>query len=160
MFFRFVNYDIEFSENHKTGELLSRIDSDIATLRWAVGPSFSLILNSTFHLFGSFGFMFFLDFKLTMVILVIFPLIMGLSSVFSYFVKEYSRKYQERIAESTIIAGESFQNIKIVKSFGQEDDEICHFEDILKKAYSIAIKRALAMGIYKCSVEIITYVGK
>jgi ABC-type multidrug transport system fused ATPase/permease subunit len=103
--------------------------------------------------------MFYLDWELSLIVMVIFPAIMGLSSIFSRYVKEYSKKYQEMIADSTIIAEECFLNIKTVKSFAQEESEILHFKDTLSSAYSTAVKKAVASGIYKCSIGIITYIS-
>ena len=150
---------MEFYENHKTGELLSRITSDIATLRWAIGANLSKIIKGFFLLFGSIGFMLYLDWKLTIIVLVILPVLMGSSSIFSKYVKEYSKMYQEKIADSTIIAEECFMNIKTVKSFAQEENELRHFKNILKDAYKIAIKKALASAIYGSSTGAITFIS-
>lgn len=150
---------MEFYEDHKTGELLSRIDSDIATLRWAIGANLSKVIKGCFLLFGSIGFMFFLDWKLTIIILVIIPLLIGISSIFSKYVKEYSKMYQEMVADSTIIAEECFMNIKTIKSSVQEENEFRHFTKILRDAYSIAIKKALASAIYESSTGAITFIS-
>lgn len=156
---RFIQNDLEFYELHKTGELLSRIDSDIATLRWTIGVNLSKILRAFCLLLGSFAFMFYLDWEIALMVMAIFPVIMSLSSIFSRFVREYSKKYQEMIADSTIIAEECFTNIKTVKSFVQEENEILQFNDILRSAYSTAVKKAGVSGIYKCLIGVITYLS-
>ncbi len=103
--------------------------------------------------------MFFLNWELALIVLAISPTILIISSIFSKFVEEYSKKYQEMIADNTVIAEECFLNIKTLKSFAQEENETTHFKHILDKAYSVAVKKGIASGTYKCSVVALKYLS-
>lgn len=59
-FARFISFDIEFFENKKTGELLSRLGSDIATIRSATSSDISVLLKSLVIALGKFYRYFFL----------------------------------------------------------------------------------------------------
>lgn len=157
---RFVSYDIEFFENHNSGELISRINTDIVALKNSVGDNLLSFLKSSIKLIGSFIIMFFIDWETTLIILIIFPLISLLSSGFSRLLKKYTKEYQNLIADSSVLAEECFSSIKTVKSFVQEDQEIEHFKYILNSAYMASIKKSLSNGFYKCLLELMNYIGK
>ena len=53
------------------------------------------------------------------------------------------------MSETSIIAEETFSNIRTVKAFSQEKNETGHFETILDGAYKTASKRAFAGGFYR-----------
>jgi len=155
-----MSYDLEFFEKHKTGELLSRLDSDIATLRWAIGANISNFLKSIFLIIGCFIIMFLMNWRISLIITTMFPLLIGVSSFFSHFVKKWTKDYQDMIADTSVIAEECISNIKTVKAFAQEENEAIHFGDVLAKAYKTAIKRALAGGVYRSTVDLISYISK
>ena len=46
IFEKFVNHDMEFFHKKKTGELLSRLDSDVATIRWSLAGNVSVMIRS------------------------------------------------------------------------------------------------------------------
>ena len=100
-----------------------------------------------------------MNWEITLIITIIFPLVLAISSLFSKFVKKWTKDYQDMIADTSVIAEECISNVKTVKAFVQEQNEAIHFKDILDKAYATAIKRALAGGVYRSTVDMITYLS-
>ena len=148
-FERFVSFEIEFFEKKETGELLSRIGSDIATLRWAIGANISAFLKSVVLGLGSFLMMFLMNWKLGLLVLLLMPFLVVISAIFAKFSREQTKKYQNMMSETSIIAEETFSNIRTVKAFSQEKNETGHFKSILEGAYKTASKRAFAGGVYR-----------
>jgi len=79
----------------------------------------------------------------------------------------YSKKVQDKIAILSVQAEESFVNIRTVKAFSNENDEIKRFFRVNDEAYSLAIKRsllftnfiAIAMLLLFCSMALIMLYG-
>ena len=100
-----------------------------------------------------------MNWKVSLIITIMFPLVIVVSSFFSRYVKKWTKNYQDMIADTSVIAEECISNVKTVKAFAQEQNEAHHFSDILDNAYKTAIKRALAGGVYRSIVDMITYLG-
>lgn len=87
------------------------------------------------------------------------PLFILITGIFSYFTKKYNRVYQDTMAEGSVIAEECFSNIRTVKAFSTEEEELHHFKSINKKAYSIGIRKALMGAAYRASTHFIINFG-
>ena len=109
--------------------------------------------------FGCFIIMFILSWKLALVILVLVPIFMFFTSVFSKYSKKLTMNFQDLTAEGSIIAEESFSNIRTVKSFSTEDQEANQYRSTSDEAYRVARKRAFAASIYRSLTDMVTNVG-
>jgi ATP-binding cassette, subfamily B (MDR/TAP), member 9 len=148
VFSKIVNNDIEFFDCKKTGELISRLDSDIATVKWSASGNFSELLRNLIACIGSFALLFSLSWKLTLITLGIVPVFAGAAVVYSRYSTKLKKIYQDIIADSSIIAEECFSNIRTVKSFSSEDVEEKHFQLKMNEAYKIGKRDSLLMGFF------------
>lgn len=148
LFRALLENDISFYDNKKTGELLSRLGSDIATIKWAASGNFSVFVRNIVVCIGSFVLLFTISWKLTLYVVLVIPLFAGFTIFYSFYAKRYSKLYQDIIADGSIIAEETFGNIRIVKSFSSEEKEIEHFESKMNSAYSIGFKKTLLESIF------------
>jgi len=158
-FSRFISFDIEFFENKKTGELLSRLGSDIATIKTATSSDISVLLKCLVVAIGSFVIMFMMNMYLSLIILAVVPFFVLTTTVFSNYTKKYNRNYQDIMAEGSIIAEECFSNIRTVKAFSTEEEETAHFQSVNKKAYTVAIKKVIMNAAYRASTHLIINSG-
>ena len=158
-FSRFISFDIEFFENKKTGELLSRLGSDIATMKTATSSDISVLLKSLVVAIGSFIIMFTINIYLSLIILAVVPFFILITSLFSNYTKKYNRSYQDIMAEGSVIAEECFSNIRTVKAFSTEEEETQHFQAVNKKAYTVAIKKVIMAAAYRATTHLIINTG-
>lgn len=158
-FEKFINYDIEFFDKRKTGELLSRLGSDISTLRMAVGANISSFFRNIILCVGCFVVMFFLSWKLSLIVMFLVPVFMIFTTIFSRYTQTLSKRFQNIMADTSVIAEECFSNIRTVKSFSSEEQEISHFRFKTKEAFRTAFKRALATGVYRSLTDMVTNIG-
>lgn len=147
IFEKFVNHDMEFFAQKKTGELLSRLDSDVATIRWSLAGNISVMIRSVVLNCGCMLIMLYMNWKMALIILAYAPVFMLLSSVFSYFSKQLTKNYQSITAKGSTIAQECFANITTVKSFSSEDDEVAHFKHNTATGNRAALIRLLIKNI-------------
>lgn len=142
LFRSLINNDVSFYDNKKTGELLSRLGSDIATVKWAASNNFSMAVRNIVVCFGSFILLFTISRELTLYIALVIPMFAGFSMFFGRYNKKLSKTYQDTIADGSIIAEEAFGNIRVVKSFSTEEKESEQFDSIMKAAYKIGFKKS------------------
>ena len=84
----------------------------------------SVLIRSVLMCIGSFILLFYINWKLTLILLSTVPLYIIVTIVFGSINKNLAKKYQDILANSSIIAEETFGNIRTFKSFGGEDKEI------------------------------------
>ena len=158
-FSKFISYDIEFFDVKKTGELLSRMNSDIAAIRSAISSDISVFLKSLVLALGSFVIMFTINVYLTLIIMAVIPLFVIITSLFSYYTKKFSSKYQDLMAEGSVIAEECFSNIRTVKAFATEQQETSQFESVMNEAYKLGIRRIAVAAAYRSATHFIINTG-
>ena len=148
LFQSLISNDISFYDNKKTGELLSRLGSDIATVKWAASGNFSMFIRNIVVCIGSFVLLFTLSWQLTLYVAIVIPLFAGFSVFYARYAKKLTRVYQDTIADGSIIAEEAFSNIRIVKSFSSEEKETEHFDSKMDSAYSTGFKKSLIESLF------------
>ncbi len=129
-----------FFEDHETGELMSRINNDVAIMQSTVTRLMKEFLQNGVMLIGLVWWVFYLKWDWAIMALIIFPLTVFPVSKISRKLRSLSRQGQEILGKinSTII--ESFSGIKVVRAFGMEPREIkkfqednCNYLDVMKK---------------------------
>lgn len=93
VFTSFCLNDITFYDSRKTGELMSRLNSDVATIKWASAGNASMLLRNILLLIGSFCLLFKISWKLTLVLLSIVPIYIILTILFGAMNKKLAKKY-------------------------------------------------------------------
>ena len=111
----------EFFETTRTGEVLSRLTADTTLIQTVVGSSASIALRNMFLLFGGLIMLVVTSPKLTGLVLVFVPVVVIPIIVLGRRVRGLSRASQDRIADTSAMAGEVLDDITVVQAFTQED---------------------------------------
>ncbi len=134
------NLSLSFFENRRVGELVSRISSDVTVIRTALTNNVSTFLSQTFVLIGSVVVMFILNWRLTLFILALMPLVGLLGAVFGRVLRRVSTEVQDELAGATVVVEEVLQNVRVVKSFVREDYEMERYDNAVHRAFRAAVK--------------------
>ncbi|RMG80141.1 MAG: ATP-binding cassette domain-containing protein, partial [Chloroflexi bacterium] len=134
------NLSLSFFENRRVGELVSRISSDVTVIRTALTNNVSTFLSQTFVLIGSVVVMFILNWRLTLFILALMPLVGLLGAVFGRVLRRVSTEVQDELAGATVVVEEVLQNVRVVKSFVREDYEMDRYDNAVHRAFRAAVK--------------------
>jgi ATP-binding cassette, subfamily B, bacterial MsbA len=129
-----------FYERRRVGELVSRLSSDVTMMRQALTNNVGVFLQQTLILVGSVGVMLALNWRLTLFILAVTPVVIGIGAVFGRLLRRTSTQVQDELASSTVIVDEVFQNIRVVKSFVREPFENERYTDAVMRAFRAAIR--------------------
>ncbi len=133
-----------FFETTRTGEVLSRLTTDTTLIQTVVGTSMSMALRSFVMLAGGLVMMGVTSARLTgftlaLLLFVILPII-----AFGRQVRRLSRASQDRVADSSALAGEKLNAVPTVQAFTQERHETTRFTDSVEAAFNTARSRIRA----------------
>ena len=127
MFRKFQRMPLAYYDRHQTGEIMSFVTNDVAAIQSALVDNLIDLVTEGCILIGSLALMFYLDWKLSLLTLIVIPMVGQAMKIFGRKIKKSSTVIQERLAEITALLQESFSATRVVKSFVREDYEIDRF---------------------------------
>ncbi len=133
-----------FFSKRRVGELTSRLSSDVTMIRSGLTSNINTLLQQLLIVIGSVIIMLVLNWRLTLFVLVMAPIIAGLGAFFGIMMRRSSTQVQDELAGSLTVANEVLQSIREVKSFGREPFERERFAASNNRAYSIAVSMVRA----------------
>jgi ATP-binding cassette, subfamily B, bacterial len=149
--------DPKFFETLKTGEVLSRLNTDTTLIQTLVGTSLSLGLRNLVLFAGGLVMLLITSVKLASLIvlllaLVVFPIIM-----FGRRVRKLSRASQDRLADTSALAGEILNAMQVVQSFVREPFEGKRYVNSTQDAFATARRRFRARSILVAVAIILSF---
>lgn len=138
---RMLQQSPQYFETTRTGEVLSRLTGDTTLVQTVVGSSASMGLRSLFQFAGGLVMLAVTSatlFAVTLVLLlaVVAPLVWAARRV-----RKLSRESQDRIADSSAVAGEVLNAIPTVQAFTNEPFENARFAGAVERSFSSAMRR-------------------
>jgi ATP-binding cassette subfamily B protein len=152
-----LRLDLGFYETTRTGELLSRLTADTELIQTVVGSSASVALRSVVMLVGALTMLFITSPKLSLLIVLGIPLVVAPILIFGRRVEKLSRESQDRIADSSAIAGETFNAIHTVQANVAEARESGRFGDAIRATLATARRRIRMRATLTAVVIMLTF---
>ncbi|MSP85290.1 MAG: ATP-binding cassette domain-containing protein [Flavobacteriaceae bacterium] len=143
-----VKLPMTFFSQKRVGELNSRISSDITQIQDTLTSTITEFLRQFILIIGGVALLANESFKLTLLMLSVVPLVAVAAVIFGRFIRKYSKKVQDQVAESQVIVEETMQGISIVKAFANEWYEIARYNGKIKEIVKIAIKGGKYRGYF------------
>jgi len=131
----------EFFETTQTGEVLSRITTDTTVVQTVVGSSLSMGLRNTVMGIGALIMLVVTNPYVMGQVLGLLVLIVAPALYFGRRVRKLSRASQDRVADTSAIAGEVLNAVTVVQSYTQEGPEAQRFSAASEAAFDVARKR-------------------
>jgi ATP-binding cassette subfamily B multidrug efflux pump len=116
-----------YYDSARTGDLMSRLTADIEGIRNFIGFGFAQLLNTAFLLLFGFTMMFFIDWKLTLMTIVIIPVLGFIAIRFEQNIHPVFRSIRTVVARLTVSVQENITGVRTVKSFAREPFELKKF---------------------------------
>ncbi len=132
---------LSFFNERRTGELISRLTNDVATVRGLVTHDISTALSQILSFAGALALILFTDWRLTVFMFGLVPLVIVIAIVFGRRLRKLSSAVQDQLADATTIMEESLSGIRVVKSFTREPYEIGRFRASIEQTVALAMKR-------------------
>ena len=152
LFDHLLTLDSTFFDTHRVGELTSRLNGDVATIRGAIGWSLASTLRNIVTLTGAVVLMFLTSPYLALAVVVVAPALTIPMVVIGRRLRRMSRKAQDAIAEMSAMATEALGATKTIKSFTQEPEQSRQYRTRSEESYSAETTRVVARAALAAAV--------
>ena len=163
-----------YFELGRTGEVISRVTNDTAQLETVIGSSASMALRNSLLLAGGLVMLLVTSFKLTLLVLLCVPLVVGPIVIVGRRVRKLSRTTQDRVAELGAQIDETIHEIRVVQAYGHEAIDRQQFAARVEATFATAQRRigqrasliaivitlvfgAIAMVLWKGGHDVLTH---
>ena len=140
------NLSLRFFSDRRVGELGSRLSVDAMQVRSGLVNSVATVLSQLLTFAGSLGLMLFLNWRLTLFVLLLAPPVAILGALFGRRLRRLSTALQDQLADSSAIAEEALVGVRVVKAFTREDYEARRYAEQMRRAFgaTMALTRVRA----------------
>ena len=145
-------------KDHRSGDLITRMTDDVRSLHRAIGST-SSVIRAIIYLPVFIVAMLISSFKLTILVLLIFPPLVHLINQFGKRIRAASGEIQQHTADLSSQLKETIYGTQIIKSFTTEVFERDKFLDTTKHQYNTTIKRIRLTSLLGPLVELISAIG-
>jgi ATP-binding cassette subfamily B protein len=136
-----IRLDPAFFEVTQTGEVLSRLTTDTTLVQSIAGVGISIALRGAITLIGALVMLGITSPKLMGYILVLVPLVVVPIIVIGRKVRRLSRDSQDRVADSSGMAGETLNAVQTIQAFTLEKIQSDRFSGYVEEAFATAARR-------------------
>jgi ABC transporter fused permease/ATP-binding protein len=145
---RLVRFPMRFFDQRRTGELISRITSDVSQLQDTFSTTLAELFRQVITLVAGVAFLLLNTPKLTLFMLGTFPVLVLFAMVFGKFIRKLSKRTQDELASANVIVEETLQSISTVKSFVGEAYESSRYGNGLAQVVQVALTTAKYRGAF------------
>jgi subfamily B ATP-binding cassette protein MsbA len=140
---------LSFYSSRRVGDIVSRLSSDVTQMRTVLTNNLTGFLSQILSLIGSIVIVLTLNTRLTLFILALVPILILVAAVFGSRVQKASTQIQDQLADSTVVAEEGLQGIRVVKSFGREEYETNRYHTAMEKTFRASLKMAVYNSVFQ-----------
>lgn len=150
---------LSFFTRHPTGVLMSRIINDVNLVQGAVSEAVTGLIKDFFTIIGLVVVVFYRDWQLALVAMVVFPLAIYPLVKFGRKLRSYSYRSQTTMGDISSILMETISGNRIVKAFNMEEYERKRFAGENKKLFNLLMKSVRVRALSHPLMEFLGGVG-
>lgn len=153
------NLSLSFYSKNKTGDILSRVTNDVQNLESSMINTTVGSIDKVFTLIGGIVYLVYLNYRLTIFLIIILPFITYVIVKFNYKLKKVSRRVQIKIADVSDVLQETLSAVRVVKSFGREEYEFERFSTENQANFRAKMKKTQYGAILTPLVEFLAAIS-
>jgi subfamily B ATP-binding cassette protein MsbA len=154
LFDHLQSLSLSFFAKRRTGELMSRLTNDVGALQSVLTEVPIDVAKQLVTLAGGLAILFFMNWRLCVLILFLLPAIVLVARFFGRRLKALSTGIQDETARTSTVLEEVVSGIRVVKSFVREDYERERFGTQVRRTLDMVLTRARIMAVF---VPVITF---
>jgi subfamily B ATP-binding cassette protein MsbA len=148
---------VSFFARRRTGELLSRLMTDVTVIQSIVTETPIDGIKQLVTFVGGITFLLMMNWQLCILILILLPLLVLVAKVFGRRLKSLSTSIQDHTAALSTLVEEVISGIRIVKSFVQTQREKTRFADQVDQTLHLTLHRAGIMAVFIPVISLLTF---
>ena len=152
MFAHLEKMSVEYYNEHKTGDLMTRFTSDLNNIRMSIGPAIICVFDASVMTIMVIGqMMYYVNVKLTLLTMIPMILILLGEIYYGKIIRSRFLDRQEAVSNLTDYVQESFSGIRVIKAFVQERAQLRAFtkenQNTMEKNLSIAKLQSIVIPL-------------
>ena len=159
LYHRIQRLSLAYHDEKQTGDLLSRVTSDIDAIQSFIASGLLTALVNGMTLVGMVGVMFYINWRFTLIALSVAPVLFGVVFTYTRRIKKASREVRKKEGEIVSVIQEVFSSIRVVKAFAREDYEERRLEEESLEGVEIALRARGLKAKLAPIVDIIVAIG-
>ena len=157
LYSRIIRLDVAFYEKTRVGELISRLGTDTEVVQTLIGSSVSVALRSVVMVIGAAALMVWTSPRLAGLTALVIPVVIVPIALYGRRLTRLSRSNQDRIADTSAIANETFNAVYAVKAYAREGIESARYGEAVQRALRAAQKRITARAVLTGGVIVLVF---
>lgn len=146
-----------YFDNHNSGHLISRITFNVTMVTGAATDAIKVVIREGLTVVFLFGYLLWMNWKLTLVMLAILPVIAVMVSSASKKFRKQSSKIQVAMVDVTHVASETIQGYRVVRSFGGETYESSRFAAASSDNTEKQLRMTKTGAVYTPMLQLVIY---
>ncbi|MGF1644580.1 MAG: lipid A export permease/ATP-binding protein MsbA [Thiotrichales bacterium] len=159
MFGQFLAMPATFFDNANSGGLISKISYDVEQVAEAATSSVTVLIRDTLTVIGLLSWMFYLNWQMTLGLLIVAPFIAAIVRVVTRGYRRYSSSIQRSMGEVTHLTQEVIEGHRVVKVFGGQSYERAQFEVVNARNSKLHLKMAMLRSASTPIVQLLVAVA-
>jgi subfamily B ATP-binding cassette protein MsbA len=157
LFNHIQSLSLRFFQERRVGEIISRMSNDISVIQKALVSIPVAVLRQSITLVGGLAIVFYLNWKLSGLILLVLPPLMLFARIFGKRLRNLAGQVQDQIARTMVVLEEVISSIKVVKSYNREEYEKKRFEEGIEAAFDAEVKKVKVSAFFGPFVLFLTF---
>ena len=145
-----------FYDQHSSGRLASHIATNPQQVTVSATMALTVLIRDTLTILALMGWLLWLNWQLTSITLILFPLIILTVRCFNKRLRKVSRSSQHALANITHMIEEAVSNNRVVKIFTAEDFEKTRFQHANEKHRGLAMRTTVAQSAVTPLVQLLS----
>ncbi len=148
---------LRFFTQRRTGEIVSRVSSDVTVVQEAITETPVTLLRQGVTFIGGLALMVAMNWRLTLLILVLAPPLVLIGALFGRRLQRISTNVQDQLATATVTLEETLSGIRIVKSFVRERFELDRFSRQIEATFDASMRRARVRVLFGPTISFVGF---
>jgi ABC-type multidrug transport system fused ATPase/permease subunit len=153
LFRHYQRLSLSYFHGERAGQLISRVIYDVTVINASITAAINSVFRDPLQIVIYLGVMIFLSWKMTLLVLVVFPLVGYAMTEIGNRLKRDSLRMQERVADLASVLQETIYGIRVVRAFGGEEREIQRFERENQDFFRTVVRMARIRNLGPCVTE-------
>ena len=159
IFSKLQKLDVQYFDRNPVGRLITRVTTDVDALNEMFTAGFVAIFGDIFVLIGIVGVLFWMNWKMALVLFSITPFILMVSLWFRRGARRTYRQVRARIAAINAFLQEHISGMSVVQIFNREEKEAAKFEVLNARHRDANIDSIFYYAVFYPVIELIESVG-